>query len=223
MEKTKTKKPAVIHNLVKIKALLFLAMRRQTDRRAATAREIAIATGGNPDSLYVLLQRWRMWGLVNCIPATPYVYMIADEGLRYLSKIDNWFFSGYYSKKRKKRIRGYRGKVEDLKREIAIASRALFWWRYYPNHWDRDREGHKGFVYYIQAPFTTAQDLVKVESSYGRAISTNVKGCLLVVKFDSALGAYQYLPEWGFQQKNRRELGQAIVDAKIGMVWANDE
>jgi len=222
MEKTKTKKTPVIRDLRKIKTLLFLSMRGQTDKRAATAREIAIATGGSADSLYVLLGRWTAWGLVHWRGTEPFSYMIAPEGQRYLSKISNWFFSGYYSKKRKKRMPGYRGKVEDLKREIAIASRALFWWRYYPNHWDRDREGHKGFVYYIQAPFKTAQDLVKVESSYGRAISTNVKGCQLVVKFDSALEAYQYLPEWGFQQKNRRELGQAIVDAKIGMVWAKD-
>ena len=80
MEKTKTKKPTVIHNLVKIKALLFLSMRQQMEVRTATSREIAIATGGKADSLYVLLQRWYQWGLVRCIPSLPYTYMIADEG-----------------------------------------------------------------------------------------------------------------------------------------------
>ena len=91
MEKTKTKKPVVIHNLVKIKTLLFLSMRRQTEKRAATAREIAVATGGNPDSLYVLLQRWTKWGLVHWLGTTPYSYMIAPEGQRYLSKSPTGF------------------------------------------------------------------------------------------------------------------------------------
>lgn len=221
MGKTKTKKPAVIHNLVKIKTLLFLSMRRQTEKRAATAREIAIAIGGKPDSLYVLLQRWRAWGLVECIPSIPYVYWIADEGRRYLSKVPNWFFSGYYSRKRKKRVPGYRGKVEDLMREIAIASQAVFWWRYTGSRWDRDNEGNKGnkgIVYYIKAPFETAQDFVKVEGSEGRGIRWS-KDKLLVVRFESAHRAYQFGQEWGCKQKTQ-ELGQAIVDAQVGMVWA---
>jgi hypothetical protein len=220
MEKTKTKKPAVIHNLVKIKTLLFLSMRRQTEKRAATAREIAVATGGNPDSLYVLLQRWAKWGLVNCLDTTPYSYMIAPEGLRYLSKVPNWFFSGYYSRKRKRRVRGYRGKMEDLKREIAIASKAIFWWRYTSSHWPRENEGNKGIVYYMKAPFEAAEHLVKVEGSEGRAINWDKRN-LLVVKFESAHKAYQYLPEWGCRQKTR-DLGQAIVDANIGMCWAKE-
>jgi len=103
----------------------------------ATAGEVAIATGCNRDSLYILLQRWVRWGLVSYIPSTPYAYSIADEGLRYLGKINDWFFSGYYSRKRKRRVPGYRGKVEDLRREIAIASNAVFWWRHYPNQWYR--------------------------------------------------------------------------------------
>ena len=222
MEKTKTKKPTVIHNLVKIKALLFLSMRQQMEVRTATSREIAIATGGKADSLYVLLQRWYQWGLVRCIPSLPYTYMIADEGRRYLSKIGSWFFCGYYSKKRKRRVPGYRGKVEDLKREILIASRAIFLWRHYDSHWDRNKEGHKGIVYYIKAPFEKAEHFVKVEGSYGRAINWDGKNCLLVVRFESALQAYQSLPEWGFKQKTK-ELGQAIVNAHIGMVWAKDE
>jgi hypothetical protein len=222
MEKTKTKKPAVMHNLRKIKALLFLSMRQQTEKRTATAREIAIATGGNADSLYVLLQRWHQWGLIRCIPSLPYTYMIADEGQRYLSKIDDWFFSGYYSRKRKRRVRGYRGKMEDLKKEIAIASKAIFWWRHYDSRWDRNKEGHKGTVYYIKAPFEKAEHFVKVEGSYGRAINWNDKTVLLVVKFDNVLDAYQSLPGWGCKQKTR-ELGQAIVDAHIGMVWSKDE
>ncbi len=221
MEKTKTKKPVVIHNLVKIKTLLFLSMRKQTDKRAAYARQIAIATGGNADSLYVLLQRWRRWGLVDCIPSTPYAYMIADEGLRYLSKIDKWFFSGYYSKKRKRRVPGYRGKVEALKREILEASRAIFWWRYMGHgRNDGEEDSNRGFVYYIEAPFQESSDFSKIENSEGRPVIWP-KTRLLVVRFGSALAAYQALPEWGFKQRTK-ELGQAIVDAKIGMVWAKD-
>ncbi len=221
MEKLKSKKPVVIHNLIKIKTLLFLSMRQQTEKRAATARQISIATEGNPDSLYVLLQRWTKWGLVECIPAMPYMYWIASEGRRYLGKIDGWFFSGYYSRKRKRRVPGYRGKVEDLRREIAIASNAVFWWRHYDNHWDKDREGHKGTVWYMKAPFEKAAHLVKVEGSYGRSVNWNNEDWLLVVKFKDAFHAYRYLPEWGFVKK-KEDVGQAIVDAKLGMVWKEE-
>ena len=220
MEKTKTKKPIVIHNLRKIKTLLFLSMRRQTEKRTATAREIAIATGGNADSLYVLLQRWYQWGLIRCIPSLPYTYMIAEEGRRYLSKIDNWFFSGYYSRKRKRRVPGYRGKVEALKGEIALASRAIFWWRY-PIRNDYHPSDHpSGSVYYIEAPFAKAEDFSKIEGSEGRAV-TWPKSRLLVVKFDNALRAYQFCQSWGFAQKTTA-MGQAIVDARVGMIWAKD-
>jgi len=222
MEKIETKKPAVIHNLIKIKTLLFLSMRRQTEKRAATAREIARAIGGNPDSLYVMLQRWRVWGLVEYIPATPYVYWIAPEGLRYLSKVPDWFFSGYYSRKRKRRVRGYRGKVEDLKREIAIASKTIWWWRYSGSQWKYNKGENKGSVWYIRAPFEKSEHLIKVEGSEGRAINWNNNDCLLVVEFRSALEAYKSLPGWGFKQRTK-ELGQAIIDANIDMVWAKDE
>ena len=220
MEKIKTKKPVVIHNLVKIKALLFLSMRQQTEKRVATARQIAIATGGNADSLYVLLQRWNRWGLVDCIPSTPYAYMITEEGLRYLLKIDNWFFSGYYSKKRKRRVQGYRGKVEALKLEIAIASRAAFWWRYTGQRTNsRDEDNNRGLVYYIEAPFQKAKDFSKVEHSEGRGVIWP-KDRLLVVKCGNALDADQAVIAWGFDRG--RDLAQAIIDAKIGLVWAKD-
>lgn len=222
IEKGKTKRPVVIHNLVKIKALLFLEMRRQTESRMATAREITIATGAKADSLYVLLRRWYYWDLVDCNhEVTPFTYAITKEGLRYLSKIDNWFFSGYYSKKRKKRVPGYRGKVEALKKEIAIASKAIFWWRYPVSQWQREQEANKGIVYYIKAPFETADDFIKIEGSEGRAI-TWAKSNLLIVKFDSTLSAWQFCRKWGCPQTTR-DLGQAIVDSKVGMVWAKDE
>ena len=214
MEKIKTKKPVVIHNLVKIKALLFLSMRRQTEKRMATARQIAIATGGNADSLYVLLQRWWRWELVRCLDTTPYSYMIADEGLRYLSKIDNWFFSGYYSKKRKKRVPGYRGKVGALKQEIAVASKAVLWWRDTSRKYTRDCP-----VYYLEAPFTKAENFSKVELPDNRGIIWP-KDRLLIVEFDGPVAAYNAIPEWGFKRGN--DLGQAIVDARIGMACAKD-
>ena len=220
MEKTKTKRPVVIHNLVKIKTLLFLSMRRETDRGGAYAREIAIATGGNADSLYVLLQRWCRWGLVSYIPSLPYCYMIADEGLRYLSKIDKWFFSGYYSKKRKKRVPGYRGKVGVLKLEIAVASKAVFWWRYTGQRTDsRDEDSNRGLVYFIEAPFQKAKDFSKVEHSEGRGVIWP-KDRLLVVKCGNALDADQAVIAWGFDRG--RDLAQAIIDANIGLVWAKD-
>lgn len=219
MEQTKTKKPVVIHNLVKIKTLLFLSMRRQTDKRAAYARQIAIATGGNTDSLYVLLQRWRCWGLVDCIPSAPYAYMIADEGLRYLSKIDKWFFSGYYSKKRKRRVSGYRGKVEALKQEIVEASRAIFWWRYLGHGRNDGEDSNRGTVYYIEAPFQQAEDFSKVENSEGRPVIWP-KTRLLVVRFGNAVEADHAVQAWGFDRG--RALAQAIIDANIGMVWAKD-
>jgi len=148
--------------------------------------------------------------------------MIASEGERYLSKIDNWFFSGYYSRKRKRRVPGYKGKVEDLKREIAIASKAIWWWRHYDNQWEHTRKEHKGTVYYMRVPFQKTEDFVKVDGSYGRPISWNDKRWLLVVKFENALEAFRFLPEWGFKKTIREGLGQAIVDANIGMMWTKE-
>ncbi len=223
-EKIKPKRPAVIHNLTKIKALLFLQMRQQTEKKFATAREIAIATGGNPDSLYVLLQRWAKWELVGFGVGENglYKYRLAPEGERYLSKIPNWFFSGYYSKKRKKRVPGYKGKVEDLKREIAIASNAIFWFRVYSSQWERDKQTDKGVVWVIEAPFNSPGNLRNIEGSLGRAINTNIPGCLLTVKFDSCVNAYNFLPEWGFSKAKVHNLGQAIIDSKLGMKWSED-
>ncbi|MFC1913964.1 hypothetical protein ACFLXF_01675 [Chloroflexota bacterium] len=126
-------------------------------------------------------------------PFPRYNYELADEGYRYLQNIDNWFFSGYYSKKCKKRVPGYRGKVEDLRREIAIASKAVFWWRYYGNSWgrDRDNDDNKGIVYYLKAPFEKADDFIKVKGSEGRPVVWP-KNRLLVVRFEIAHIAYQY-------------------------------
>jgi len=111
--------------------------------------------------------------------------------------------------------------MEDLKREIVIASKAIFWWRYTGSRWSRDNGDNKGIVYFIKAPFDKAEHLVKVEGSEGRRILWD-KVNLLVVKFDSALEAYQSLPLWGCKQKTK-DLGQAIVDAHIGVVWSKDE
>ncbi|MFC1951909.1 hypothetical protein ACFLYI_02560, partial [Chloroflexota bacterium] len=72
--------------------------------------------------------------------------------------------------------------------------------------------------WYMKAPFDRADHLVKIEGSEGRAINWNERTWLLVVRFKSALEAYQSLPEWGCKQKTKK-LGQAIVDANIGMVW----
>ena len=215
----KTKRPTITHNATKVKALLFLQMRKQAGYEQTTAREIAIAINGNARSLYVLLGRWLGWSLVLRYEGLPfYTYCIDSEGERYLSKIDNWFFSGYYSKKRKKRVPGYRGKVETLKGEIALASRTIFWWRY-PIRNDYHPSDHpSGSVYYIEAPFAKAEDFSKIEGSEGRAV-TWPKSRLLVVKFDNAHRAYQFCQSWGFAQKTMA-MGQAIVDARIGMIWA---
>jgi len=215
--------------------LLLLQMLRQTVSWAATAREITIATEGNADSLYVLLGRWATWGLVHWRGTEPYSYMIAPEGERYLSKIDNWFFKGYYSRKHKRRVPGYKGKVEDLKREIAIASKAVFWFRFMVgNHWARDREREqceregristKGVVYCFMAPFKTRGDFVKQEGSEGRGILWG-RDNLLVVRFEDGHQAYSFLPKWGFKQSSRDDpkgLGQALVDANVGVVWKTD-
>ena len=112
MERIKPKRPVVIRDLRKIKALLYLSMRQQTEFKDALARTIAIATEGNINSLYVLLGRWTAWGLVRCMDSIPFGYAIAPEGERYLSKAPDWFFSGYYCKKRKKRMPGAYGRFK---------------------------------------------------------------------------------------------------------------
>ena len=222
---TKTKKP-VIHNTVKVKSLLFLEMRQNSKRSWATARQIANATGCNPDSLYVLLQRWYQWGLVNCaFESRPYVYSTAKEGERYLSKLDQWFFPGYYSRKRKERVHGYRGRVQDLQLEIAINCCMVYWWR------KRESTGpsssrFRGPVYWIEAPFTKAEHFKSIPVPEERIIHSGSfpNRHLLVVQTDHAHvmlnSAIQYRKK---PFKKGDPLGEAVVASGIGVVWSKEE
>ena len=208
----KAKRPAVTRNLTKIKALLFLEMRLRTVRPSATAREIAQAINGKARSLYVLLERWEVWEMVRRdYESTPYRYSIAGEGIRYLSKIDNWFFSGYYSQKRKRRVPGYRGKAEALKLEIAIASKAVFM------TYDTKRME----LFYFEAPFTKAKNFMRepiIDKKYKRW----EKDRLLLARFDTICAAFNAIKDiWGLSMC--KPMGQAMVDAGIGVHWSPDE
>jgi hypothetical protein len=77
-----------------------------------------------------------------------------------------------------------------------------------------------GTVYYIEAPFKGAEDFSKIENSGNRRVEWP-ESRLLIVRFNNSLAAYQSLPEWGFKQRTK-DLGQAIVDARVGMVWASE-
>lgn len=100
------------HNLVKIKSLLFLRMRKHTKKAWCYAHEIAKGTQSNVDSLYVLLGRWKGWHLVDRLDSTPYAYKIASAGETYLNKLGNW----------------YPGDVYEIAKEVSEASRLIFWW-----------------------------------------------------------------------------------------------
>lgn len=206
----KVKRPAVTHNATKVKALLFLEMRKRAGKEMATTREIATAIKGSTRSLYVLLERWTIWGLVIRWDMSPYSYSIGDEGLRYLGKIDDWFFSGYYSKKRKRRVLGYRGKAADLRTEIAVAARAVFY------AYDTKRME----LFYFEAPFEKTKDFVRepiVDNKYKRW----EKDRLLLVRFDSISAAYNAIHDhYGFHRG--KAIGQAIVDAGLAS-WSPGE
>ena len=81
-------------------------------------------------------------------------------------------------------------------------------------------ESNKGIVYYIKAPFKTAGDFVKTEGTEGRPISFELDR-LLVWRVESGFHAFRCMPEWGFPKK-KEGVGQAIVDNKQGMVWADE-
>ena len=56
------------------------------------AGELAMLANVGRDSLYVLLTRWRKWGLVRRDSfATPYRYAIASQGQHYLNNLDKWY------------------------------------------------------------------------------------------------------------------------------------
>ncbi|MFC2033712.1 hypothetical protein ACFLUB_04280 [Chloroflexota bacterium] len=217
MEKIKPKRPIVIRDLRKIKALLYLSMRQQTEFKYALARTIAIATGGNINSLYVLLGRWTAWGLVRRLDSTPIGYAIAPEGERYLSKAPDWFFSGYYCKRRKKRMPGYRGDMDDLRLEIMIASKAVFYWRDASHRLSRDN----AIIFYIEAPFN-AEHFKYVEIPNNQAGVLWAKDRLLKVKTVGPHAAFEALQTWGFHnRKKQRELADVMMALRGKMDWTN--
>ncbi len=186
------------HNLVKIKSLLFLQLRLKAGKGMTRARWIAEAISGNADSLYVLLGRWVGWRYVKRFDTKPFKYAIATEGLRYLSKVDAW----------------YPGSIRELKMEIATASRMIFW----SQKERRNLHSPPEPVYYLQAPFQTAEDFNKVEVPAGHSCYFE-DNPLIVVKFPGIVAAWNALPEWGLTQG--KAMGQAICDTGI-MTWTKE-
>ena len=197
-----TKRPVVTHNATKVKALLFLQMRKQAGYQFTTAREIAIAINGNARSLYVLLERWLRWDLVIRFEGPPFTYCIDTEGERFLSKIGNWFFSGYYSKKRKRRVLGYRGNEAKLQLEIAVAANAV--------HYVYDK-GRKE-LFYFTAPFNKASNFVR--EPMGTHYKRWGKEYLLLQHHENLPDAYNAIAAiWGLHAINR--MGEAVVNAGL--------
>lgn len=125
------------HNLVKIKALLFLRMRKQSDHEWSGAGEIIQGTGANAGSLYVLLGRWAGWNLVERMDSTPFYYKITPVGERYLDKLKAWYKGG---------------NIRDMATEVATASKAIFWWANL--QYGRELEQ----IFYISAPLRGADN-----------------------------------------------------------------
>lgn len=225
----------ITHNTTKVKSLLFLQMVKKVDDGMATAREIAQAitvddNGAIPKkakSLYVLLERWARWGYVARVEVSPFAYMIQPEGERYLSKIGAWFFGGYHSRKRGRRVLGYRGTAEDLNHQIAAAAKAVVWaFDYHKDAAGKPQKDERGFpmvkeLLYFEAPFNSSKDFhrLPVESRHIQW----AKERLFVVKADNICAAYNLIKSWGcFNNKSLKKMGQPMVDAGFAS-WDKDE
>jgi len=187
------------HNLIKIKALLFLRMRELVGHKWAGAGDIARAAEGSPDSLYVLLGRWVGWGLVKRLPAIPYLYCIARVGMRYLEQLDQWYI----------------GDIQAIIAEVGIASRAVFWW-------GEKGLGSDGFksIYYIRAPFMDASHFTAQHLPPGQfAISLNTGDRLIAKQCESAYAAMKQVEALGLSWQE--PLAQALVDARL-IKWGSN-
>ena len=194
-------------NLIKVKALMFLRMRSKAGNPWANARTVARATESSRDSLYILLAKWWRWHLLDrmdpnlaapdWIVRKPYVYRITATGLRYLANLDKWYAD--------------EDTIRELATEVATASQMVFWWV------DK-KHNALDTLYYLTAPFQTAEDFVK--SAIPRVGWKPTR--LISVKCEDVVEAYNGLfMDYGLLRGH--EMGQAIVDAKIGMVWAEDK
>ncbi|MFC1913212.1 hypothetical protein ACFLX7_03360 [Chloroflexota bacterium] len=206
------------HNKVKIKALLFLKMRQDSDNQWAAARAIARAIEGNADSLYVLLSRWAgatPWARYNrqtgrrefaltCTPLVqrlnrkPFAYAITKEGRRYLSNLNKW----------------YPGDIGKLCQAIAVSSEAVFWWRK-----DNPDINASEPVFFLEAPFGDANNFHRFDVPLRRNFGFSSRH-LLTVKCSNAYAAMKQIKLYGF--KWEQPLAQALVDAKF-VTWSSKD
>lgn len=225
-QQTRIKKQPIVRNTVKVKALLFLRMRKEAGNETTEAWQIARAINGNCKSLYILLERWTRWELVTRFDGSPYSYAIADEGERYLSKINAWFFSGYYSKKRKHHMRGYRGTEVALMLEILVAAQAIYYVQYEPpkkafTHATLNRQEPAGpkELLLITPPFNKAENFIREPMPDGFYKRWG-KEHLLRYKFDQLQPALQAVGNLiTIDRKNK--MACAVVNANVGIVWTN--
>ena len=80
------------HNFIKVKALYYLSKCEVL----VTSADIAKAINANPDSLYVLLNRWAKWEYVRRYwgrdeEMSRYLYALAPKGRLYLKNLDRWY------------------------------------------------------------------------------------------------------------------------------------
>jgi hypothetical protein len=187
-----------LHNLIKVKSLIFLAMRQQATMQWATAGMIATATESSPDSLYVLLGRWNRWGLVSRISEVqPFGYYITPIGHRYLKTLGKW----------------YPGNVPEITLTVAVAANMVIWWGdkvsgFYP----RGDQPYKQ-LYYIRAPFQTAADFIKCDMQGKTAGGLASGESLIFVQCDDVIEAGRAVARYGMT--TGQDMLQAFVDAGV--------
>ena len=101
------------------------------------------------------------------LDSTPYAYKIASAGETYLRKLGNW----------------YPGDVYEIAKEVAKASRLVFWW-------GDKAQGRELYtqIYWIAAPFETASDYAKINRRDRPAPGIVVHGSLITLQTP---GAYE--------------------------------
>lgn len=139
-------------NWTKVRALYALRLRKLAGAEWAGAGEISELAGLSPDSLYVLLSRWRRWKLVKCNRfSTPYEYALACHGTHYLQQLGAW-----YSQQRL----AYEA--------VCDISRPSLYWCSLERH-----TGQVAAVHFLTYPFRTAADYQLVTpNAAGRFIYT---------------------------------------------------
>ncbi|MFC1913588.1 hypothetical protein ACFLX7_05315, partial [Chloroflexota bacterium] len=126
-------------------------------------------------------------------------YRIARTGETYLNKLGNW----------------YPGDVYEIAKEVAEASRLIFWW----GDKVQGRELYTQ-IYWIAAPFETASDYAKIDRRDRPTPGITVRNSLIIVQKPNAYQAAIAICDYGLRLED--SFAQVLVDE--GLVrWAKSD